>query len=368
MAILSNKYSFIALAIVLIFSGCGKKKEIRKTEEKGIVKEHAKTEEKIKTKNRVDIKTISVIGDAAVLDSINRTKRSARPNMMLKKDNILETEIESRMEVQLGVPENMLVMSENTRVSLSSFIEKDTIQKTRIDLPVGKIFVDVQKLCARNQLLAVKTPTALLAIRGTGFEVNVDEKTGATDVSVMEGQVEVRDIGTKSSVLLKSAETARVEPNKKPSKPRKINKSELVKLKEWIGPKIITNLSKRMSPKTLELLGISASGLIEKGVDATLAKVDKQSKQTIKNLKKHADQQIMKTGAKINALKDQKLQNINKQYQKKKNEVKKDIDKKVDIPVKTAKKKVSEKASKSVKKAEKKIDKKAKKLKDMLKF
>lgn len=340
---MKRKTFITIIATALFFFGCEKKKEIRLPEK------IAKPEEQVEVKKDVTIKTISVIGDASIIDSIKNFTKRAKPNMLLKKHNIAKTEVESRMEIQLGHSESMLIMNENTQVTIGAVLAHDTVQKTEVDLPLGNIFISAQKLIGRNEQLLVQTPTATVAIRGTGFEVAVDKNTGATDVSVMEGNVVVRDRKHRSRVIVKPAETVRIERNKKPTRPRRIGEHKLVKIKKWVGPQVVKKLSGRMDSRTRKLLRIRAADIMEKGM-----------KSAIKKDIKYIDKKIKHTDSKLKTVKKKQLKHVNKKLQQKKNITKKKIDQKTKKAIKNVEKKTKEDKDK--------IKKKALKAKKKLKF
>src|SRR5581483_11180632 len=61
-----------------------------------------------------------------------------------------------------------------------------------LDLLVGRIKIHIQRLGGQPNPNRILTPTAVISVRGTTFEVNVDDDDEGTTVSVEEGSVEVR--------------------------------------------------------------------------------------------------------------------------------------------------------------------------------
>ncbi len=85
----------------------------------------------------------------------------------------------------------------------------------------------------------VYTPTAVVSIRGTSFEVCVDEKGGATDVRVMNGTVLVGNILRQQSVFLADGYKTQVTMNAKPSKHKAIMTEDIESLRAWVPPDIV---------------------------------------------------------------------------------------------------------------------------------
>jgi FecR protein len=63
-----------------------------------------------------------------------------------------------------------------------------------LDLLLGRIKVHIQKLGGQPNYNRVRTPTAVISVRGTVFDVAVEDEDDTTLVSVEEGQVEVRHL------------------------------------------------------------------------------------------------------------------------------------------------------------------------------
>jgi ferric-dicitrate binding protein FerR (iron transport regulator) len=61
-----------------------------------------------------------------------------------------------------------------------------------LDLFVGRVKVHIQRLGGQPNPNRVMTPTAVISVRGTIFDVSTDDDDNATIVSVEEGSVEVR--------------------------------------------------------------------------------------------------------------------------------------------------------------------------------
>ena len=85
--------------------------------------------------------------------------------------------------------------------------------KDLIEMWIGRVKVHIQKLGGQPNHNRVRTPTAIISVRGTIFDVNVEE-ADSTLVLVEEGQVEVRHaLRGGEPRLLNSGEWLRVEKN-----------------------------------------------------------------------------------------------------------------------------------------------------------
>ena len=63
--------------------------------------------------------------------------------------------------------------------------------KDLIDVVIGRIKIHIEKLNGQPNNTKVRTPTAIISVRGTTFDVDVEDADGTTMVSVEEGQVAV---------------------------------------------------------------------------------------------------------------------------------------------------------------------------------
>jgi hypothetical protein len=90
-----------------------------------------------------------------------------------------------------------------------------------LDVLVGRIRVQIQKLGGPNPN-RIQTPTATISVRGTIFDVSVDDEERTTVVAVEEGQVEVRHrlLPSSSSKLVNAGESLKVYPDEPLSKSR----------------------------------------------------------------------------------------------------------------------------------------------------
>jgi hypothetical protein len=86
----------------------------------------------------------------------------------------------------------------------------------RISQTIGRTWASVQKLTRADSKFEIRTPTAVAAVRGTGFitEVLAD---GTTTVQTTDGNVQVT--GQGQSVTVGAGQTTNVSPNSPPSSP-----------------------------------------------------------------------------------------------------------------------------------------------------
>jgi hypothetical protein len=93
-------------------------------------------------------------------------------------------------------------LMENSTITVkkASFNVIKKAEQSQLDLTAGKVFIRIMKALAPSSKFEVETPTAVAAVRGTIFSVEV--KGGKTTVSVFKGHVQVTNSGKSDSQKL----------------------------------------------------------------------------------------------------------------------------------------------------------------------
>jgi hypothetical protein len=103
--------------------------------------------------------------------------------------------------------------------------------KDLLDVVIGRVKVYIQHLPGVPNPNNVSSPTAVISVRGTIFEVVVEDQDGTTFVSVDEGLVAVRSKAPAGGeVLLQPTESIRVFKNQPLA--RKMDKSSIARIVE----------------------------------------------------------------------------------------------------------------------------------------
>ena len=86
--------------------------------------------------------------------------------------------------------------------------------KDLLEVLLGKVKVEIEKIGGQPNYNKVHTPTAVISVRGTVFDVDVEDEDATTLVLVEEGQVEVRHLlQTGNSKVLNPGEWIRIYKN-----------------------------------------------------------------------------------------------------------------------------------------------------------
>jgi hypothetical protein len=128
--------------------------------------------------------------------------------------------------VILSVPGDgsYMVVSENSRLVVEDFWSGSF--KSIVNLMMGQVRFYIQRLGGRPNPYSVRTPTALIAVRGTIFDVNVDQ-VQIVEVRCLEGRVTVENNDGREVVLDEGFKTL-VRPGEVPQKPVR-NEAELIR-------------------------------------------------------------------------------------------------------------------------------------------
>jgi len=94
----------------------------------------------------------------------------------------------------------------------------DGEDKMSFSVWAGNIWAKFKKIVSDRQVRRIESPSAVVAIRGTTLEVNVD-KAQTTRVSVIEGKVAVTSKDAKGEVLVGSSQQTIVKKGQPPQKP-----------------------------------------------------------------------------------------------------------------------------------------------------
>ncbi|MFH1441166.1 MAG: FecR domain-containing protein [Candidatus Omnitrophota bacterium] len=117
---------------------------------------------------------VKIDGSAEVRTAAKQWVR-AKVNMKLVQGDIIRTNEKSVVLLQLDSEQTAVVeIKENSKLKLAelqSTKEGDVV--TLLDLSMGDILIEAKKLQTTKSKFEVKTPTSIVAVRGTKFEVSV---------------------------------------------------------------------------------------------------------------------------------------------------------------------------------------------------
>ena len=101
----------------------------------------------------------------------------AEIGMVLNQGDIIKTDDDSFALVKLeGIETATVEVNKNTQILLSEMVMNpdDGLQSTVLDLAIGKVLIKAEKVHNENSKFEVKTPTSVVGVRGTTFQVEVE--------------------------------------------------------------------------------------------------------------------------------------------------------------------------------------------------
>lgn len=132
----------------------------------------------------------------------------------------LRTALNSRVELQM--PDGSVIkINENSMFDVKEIKTAENEQSDRqsFTLWVGSLFAKFQKIVEQRQSREIETPSAVVAVRGTEFDLQVDRQQ-TTVVRVYDGKVSLRSKTVSGEVLVGVNQESKVERGKPPTPPR----------------------------------------------------------------------------------------------------------------------------------------------------
>lgn len=108
-------------------------------------------------------------------------------------ESLLETVRDGRMDVEFD-DKTKLIVGPNSTVKLDRFVYDPSKSSGEVAVNMSRGVLRFVTGRLSSQSYKIKTPTATMGVRGTDFVVLVDE-TGATTVSVLDGEVSMTSDG-----------------------------------------------------------------------------------------------------------------------------------------------------------------------------
>ncbi len=132
----------------------------------------------------------------------------------------LRTELNARVELEM--PDGSVIKINENSVFDVTEIKTPKIEhadKMSFTLWVGSLFAKFQKIIEQRQSRIIESPSAVVAVRGTQFDLEVD-RNQTTTVRVYEGRVSFRSKQAAGEVFVSSNQESKVEKGKPPLPPK----------------------------------------------------------------------------------------------------------------------------------------------------
>ncbi len=130
------------------------------------------------------------IGDVQTKTSGDNDWSAAELNEELNSKSQIKTADESRAEITL-TDNTVIRVGEDSEYELDSLLSGKDSFKSDSKLNRGRLWVNIRKLAGKNARFSARTPTAVAAVRGTVFRMDVNDGDSTTALYVYRGIVEV---------------------------------------------------------------------------------------------------------------------------------------------------------------------------------
>ena len=124
------------------------------------------------------VAVISKLQGSAEVKTVSGVWSPAKEGMVLNQNDTIRTKKGSSAILNLdGNAQTATVeVKQNTELMLAEMVSNETMkkQKTLLDLSLGNILIKAKKLHSEKSSFEVKTPTSVVAVRGTTFAVSVE--------------------------------------------------------------------------------------------------------------------------------------------------------------------------------------------------
>jgi hypothetical protein len=160
-----------------------------------------------------------VIGQVEVQSEQQTEWRTLRLDSRVMEGDRIKTSLNSRVEVSM--PDGtVLKINENTIFDVNEIKipQIDNEDKMKFTVWAGNIWARFTKIFSSRQEREIESPSAVVSIRGTTIEMNVDQNQN-TLVRVEEGLVSVRSKEVEGEVTVSSNQETYVERGKAPTQP-----------------------------------------------------------------------------------------------------------------------------------------------------
>ena len=144
----------------------------------------------------------------------------------------------------LMAPDNSyMVVNENSRLTVEDYWSGNF--KSIMNLMLGNVRFYIQRMGGKPSPYSVRTPTALIAVRGTIFDVIVDDAQYA-EVRCLDGRVTVEGLGlSEREVILEPGYKTLVRPGEVPTTPvrleAELERNRVVPMRRKSGPDVDLN-------------------------------------------------------------------------------------------------------------------------------
>lgn len=178
------------------------------------------------------------LGKVTIKSTSTNTWEKAKPNRKVFVNDIIKTAPKSRCEISL-IGGGKVRIGENAELELNSASVKPMEKKFDAHLKKGSIWVSAKAAFGEKKNIAIRTPTAVAAIRGTKYRATAGEDESA--VLVYDGKVDVNQAKNyieerkkKRQGLAPKQTPFKLGPVKEIAAPKQVSGPYEITLEEWV--------------------------------------------------------------------------------------------------------------------------------------
>ena len=138
---------------------------------------------------KISAKLISMEGEVQVLRAGGEKPFNAFKNMRLTEGDRIITGSNGKAKIEMD-DEVVITLTEDTKIYISELRGSSGAKQSSVNLQSGGVGSSVKKKLPDNSRFEIKTPTAVMGVRGTEFFTQY--RSGNVDLRVVDGAVEVR--------------------------------------------------------------------------------------------------------------------------------------------------------------------------------
>jgi hypothetical protein len=138
----------------------------------------------------------------AILISTGAAPAALTPGFILSPGDRIDTRLGGRVVIDLS-DGSMVVVSPGSLVTLKDYRNASSLREL-FEITLGMVRVKINHYGGKPNPYRMNSPTASIAVRGTEFTIEVDQQ-GATNVTVIEGSVEVSSLADPARTMILQA-------------------------------------------------------------------------------------------------------------------------------------------------------------------
>ena len=131
-----------------------------------------------------------ILGEVTIISADSAAEKTAEISTCIRTGDKILTSEESRCEIRM-YDDSVIRLGENSEFDVNEVTVKEKTLGGKAKLKKGSLWNNLIKLKTGDRSIKVKTPTSVMAVRGTVFRVDAQSES-STSVMVYEGAVDVR--------------------------------------------------------------------------------------------------------------------------------------------------------------------------------